>query len=268
MLNNNIMIQNMNKRSNNETNSYVLSTTVVKAFGILEFIASQQPASPSLIVKNLNLTRSNVHRLLATLVATGYVNKDDKGYFLSFKLFQLGNSIPFTRDLKVIAKPFMRSLMEKVNENVYLNVLSGDMIIAIDAVRSDNHLTLNSEKIYTYPLNSCASGKIFLSMLTNKAATETINNLDMKRMTRFTIMDKQKLIQEIEIVKKQGYALEIQEFSEDLNSVAAPIFDYHDQIVATVSLSGPASRLDEDKINRFVRDLVNTAAEITVGMQN
>lgn len=264
ILDNNVnMIQNMNTGSNNDTNSYVLSTTVVKAFEILEFIAANQPASPSSIVTNLGFTRSNVHRLLATLVSSGYINKDYNGYFLSFKLFELGNTVPYARDLKAIAKPFMNSLMKAANENVYLNVLSGDMVIAIDSVRSDNHLTLNAEKIYTYPLNSCASGKIFLSMLTEVSALETISKLDMKRMTDYTIINRSVLLDEIRNVKARGYAIELMEFSEELNSVAAPVYDYQNQVVATISLSGPSIRFNSEKIEEYVEELLYTASQVT-----
>jgi len=257
------MVHNMNERSNNETSSYVLSSTVAKAFQILEFIAENQPVSPTNIVKSLKLTRSNVHRLLATLVDIGYVNKDDNGYFLSFKLFQLGNTIPFTRDLKSAAKPFMSSLMKEANENVYLNVCSGDTVIAIDSVRSDNHLTLNSEKIYTYPLNTCASGKVFLSMLSEESAIEKIENLEIKKMTDSTIISKSVLLNEIKDVKVKGFATEFQEFSDELNSVAAPVYDYRGYLIATVSLSGPAVRLDSLKIDKLVDKLISTSNEIT-----
>ncbi|MDA3941768.1 MAG: IclR family transcriptional regulator [Spirochaetia bacterium] len=257
------MVQNTNACSNNDTNPYVLSTTVVKAFDILEYIASNQPVSPSDITRNLKLTRSNVHRLLATFVSMGYISKNDNAYFLSFKLFQLGNSIPFFRDLKTIAKPFMSRLMEKVNENIYLNVLSGDMIIAIDMVKSNNHLTLNADKIYTYPLNTCASGKVFLSMLSNESVIETVNNLEMTGMTSSTIINRSILLDEIKAVKQKGYATEYQEFSEELNSVAAPVYDYMDQIVATISISGPANRLNPDKINKYLNELIDTASEVT-----
>jgi len=263
VVHNEVMVHNTNISSNNDTNSYVLSSTVVKAFDVLEYIAGNQPVSPADITKNLKLTRSNVHRLLATFVSMGYVTKDDSGYFLSFKLFQLGNSIPFARDIKIIARPFMRRLMGKVNENVYLNVLSGDMVIAIDAVRSDNHLTLNAEKIYTYPLNSCASGKIFLSELTEGSALETINKLDMTRMTDYTIINPSVLLGEIKNVKNKGYATELMEFSEELNSVAAPVYDYRDKVVATISLSGPAIRLNSEKIEEYAKELMHTVSEVT-----
>jgi len=261
------MVQNINECSHSDTTSYKLSTTVVKAFDILEYIAVNQPVSPISVAKGLQFQRSSVHRLLATLVSMGYVTKDGSGYYLSFKLFELGNSIPVSRDLKVIAKPYMEMLMQEANENVYLNVLSGEMIISIDSVRSDNHLTLNAEKVYTYPLNSCASGKVFLSMLTDDSILETVSKLGMTRLTNKTITDREVLLKEISIVKDQGYATELGEFNEELNSVAAPIYDHGDRIVAAISLSGPANRLDEEEINNYVADLINTAADISAKLR-
>ncbi len=118
------MLHQLNERTNNETSSYVLATTVLKAFHMLEYIAAHQPVSPSSISKGLELTRANVHRLLATLVSAGYVEKWEQGYGLTFKLFQLASTVPLNKSLRDVAKPAMNELEQIAHENIYLNVLS------------------------------------------------------------------------------------------------------------------------------------------------
>ncbi|MCF7954069.1 MAG: helix-turn-helix domain-containing protein, partial [Spirochaetales bacterium] len=161
------MSQYVNKSSNNDTPSYSLSTTVIKAFSILEFIGKHQPVQPSQIVKGLHLTRANVHRLLATFISIGYVHKQPEGYGLTFKLFQLGSSVPLNKSLRDVAKPIMNDLEKIAEENIYLNVLTTDSVVAIDEVKSPHHVILNPDVTYMFPIYACASGKVLVSDLSD-----------------------------------------------------------------------------------------------------
>nr|MDA3834793.1 helix-turn-helix domain-containing protein [Spirochaetales bacterium] len=142
------MLQQLNISSNSDT-TYPLATTVMKAFTLIEFVAAHQPVQPSAVCKGLGLTRANVHRLLATLVHIGYVEKSDSGYQLSFKLFQLGSTVPVKKQLRDMAKSRMYDLERIARENIYLNVLSEDMVIAIEEVKSSHHVVLNPDVTYT-----------------------------------------------------------------------------------------------------------------------
>ena len=232
------MSQDINISSNNEKKGYVLATTVLKAFHMLEFIGNNQPVQPAQIVRALGFSRANVHRLLATFQSLGYVDKEDGGYGLTFKLFKLGSSVPLSRDLRDVAKPVMIELMRKAEENIYLTVLVEDMVIAIDEVKSSHHLVLNPDVTYSYPIYACASGKIFLSALSPEEREEVARKLDYNRIAERTIGDPETLLNAVEETKRNGFATEIMEFSDDLNSVAAPIIDYRGKIVATISISG------------------------------
>lgn len=204
-----------------------------------------------------------MHRLLATLRSLGYVDKETGGYELTFKLFKLGSSVPLSRDLRVVAKPIMMELMRKAEENIYLTVPVEEMVIAIDEVKSSHHLTLNPDVTYTYPIYACASGKLFLSGLEESEREEVAADLEFRKRAEATIADAQTLLQEVEKSQQRGYATEIMEFSDDLNSVAAPIFDYRGHIVATISISGPAMRLTEERIEHLVGSLTETASRIS-----
>jgi len=101
------VLQNINTRSNNAKKGYVLATTVMKAFHILEYIGNNQPVQSPYLVKALGFSRANIDRLLATFMEIGYVDRTDRGYSLTFKLFQLGRTVPLGRDLRDVAKPIM-----------------------------------------------------------------------------------------------------------------------------------------------------------------
>ncbi|MEE4254654.1 MAG: IclR family transcriptional regulator [Desulfuromusa sp.] len=242
---------------------YKLSTTVLKAFQILEYVGANQPVQPSSIVKGLELNRTNVHRLLATLSEIGYVVKTPEGFSLTFKLLKLGRTIPLSKDLRNTAKPYMIDLINRVGENVYLCVRVEDMVFAIDDVKSSHRLTLNPDISYSFPIYSCASGKLFLSELSPSERLKYIETLHLEELGRNTITDKLKLHQQAEESKKAGYATDLFEFSDDILSIAAPIYNFDKKIIATIAISGPGTRLTEADMTAHIPELLATAQELS-----
>jgi IclR family KDG regulon transcriptional repressor len=236
---------------------------VIKAFRLLEYIGNHQPVQPSELVKALGYSRANVHRLLATFINIGYVVREEKGYSLTFKLFKLGSTVPLSRNLRDVAKPIMIELMGVAQENIYLTVLVENMVIAIDEVKSSHHLTLNPDVTYSYPVYACASGKLFLSALSDEELEEAVSGLTMEKRAVGTITDRGEFLETVKHRREEGYSLEIREFSSDLNSVAAPIYDYRSKLVATISISGPSMRLTEERIYELIPSLKDTARRIS-----
>lgn len=253
----------LNESSNNETGNYKLSTTVMKAFQILEYVGGNQPVQPSQIASALGLNRTNVHRLLATLVSLGYVVKSAEGFGLTFKLLKLGRTIPLSKDLRNTSKPHMIELMHQAGENVYLCVLVEEMVFAIDDVRSAHQLTLNPDMTYSYPVHTCASGKLFLGQMAPAKRREYINRITLNKLARNTITDKDQLYHHADEVDQQGYAQDIFEFSDDILSIAAPIFNFEQRVIATIAISGPATRLSEDEMKTHIPKLLATARTIS-----
>ncbi|HDQ14206.1 MAG TPA: IclR family transcriptional regulator [Sediminispirochaeta sp.] len=268
LVHNGYVLQDINVSSNSEKKGYVLATTVLKAFRMLEFIGNNQPVQPTDIVRALGYSRANVHRLLATFMEIGYIEKDEDGYGLTFKLFKLGSTVPLSRDLRDVAKPVMIELMKVAEENIYLNVLVENMVIAIDEVKSSHHLTLNPDVTYTYPVHTCASGKVLLSGLPPAQRQAFVSRLDLTKRAPATIVDPKVFLDRIAQAEKEGYATEIREFSDDLNSIAAPIYDYRQQIVATISISGPAMRFDEERQSSVLEPLKHAARRISEKLGN
>ncbi len=257
------MLRNINMRSNNETHKYALSTTVIKAFHLLEYIGNNQPVQPADIVKAFGFSRANVHRMISTFMEIGYVEKNEEGYGLTFKLFKLGSTVPLSCNLRDVSKPVMMELMKVAGENIYLNVLVEDLVIAIDEIKSSHYLTVNPDATYTYPVHSCASGKILLSGLNPEQLENFTESLSLTERTKSTIVDRTLLLEEVKTAGKNGYALELREWSDDLSAIAAPIYDYRQKIVAAISISGPSIRLTDERLQDLRIPLMNAAGRIS-----
>ena len=253
----------MNSTSSNAASSYKLSTTVMKAFHVLEYVGGNQPVQPSQIINALGMNRTNVHRLLATLIQIGYISKTAQGFSLTFKLLQLGRSIPLSKDLRNTVKPYMIELNRKVNENIYLSVLVEDKVFAIDDVKSTQQLTLNKDMAYSDPVHACASGKLFMSQMSPAVRLEFIDSLDLTKLASNTITDKIQLMKAAEEARRVGYAMDIYEFSNEVLSIAAPIYNYEHRIIATIGISTPARRMTQIELTGYLPELLDITLEVS-----
>ncbi|MBN2049772.1 MAG: IclR family transcriptional regulator [Spirochaetales bacterium] len=258
------MFQDVDDCSDIDTKSYSLATTVQKAFRILECIGKNQPVKAPFIVKKLDLTRGNVHRLLITLEALGYVERSEEGtYALTYKMFALGNTVPKSTRLDEIARPFMRKLSEYIRENVYLSVLHRDSIVVLDKVRHPRAVSIDRDIELIYPLHASASGKVFLAAMDDEELYAHIERLHMDKRAANTKDNEADLLKDIMKVRQRGYALDIKEYSDDIHSVSAPIFDYEENLVACLAISAPSVRLTEEKLMETVKPLLETAGAIS-----
>ncbi len=137
------------------------------------------------------------------------------------------------------------------------------MVLAIDEVKSAHHVILNPDVTYSYPVNSCASGKLLLSHYSDEQLRGYLSEIPMRERTSRTILEREEFIRAVRSAQGKGYSTEILEFSDDLNSVAAPIIDVEGTVIATISISGPSMRLTEARIMDLVQPLMQAARRIT-----
>src|SRR5690242_19224462 len=116
-----------------------MDTTFVKGLTLIELLAkSDEPRGVTSLARELDLTKSNVHRLLTTLVATGYVRRDDANasYELSSKVWEIGLKVGSRFNLAKIARPRMTQLAELTGESVHLSVLDMAEVVYMDKIES------------------------------------------------------------------------------------------------------------------------------------
>lgn len=235
-------------KSSEET--YSPAKTVVKALNILEFISKRQPVGVPEISKEMDITRANAYRLVTTLELLDFIEKvDDHKFTLSFKMYKMGSSVPVVHKLSTFALPVMKGLADLAGESIYLFIKDNNMSICIEEVTCNSDLIINREVIpLSLPLHSCASGKLFLSYLDEASLNDCLDSINLTQSTANTITQKDLLINETKAIRDRQYSIEIQENSMDLNSVAAPIFNFTNKMVASISIAGPTARLPHDRL--------------------
>jgi DNA-binding IclR family transcriptional regulator len=122
-------------------------------------------------------------------------------------------------------------------------------VVYIDKIESSQTIRMYSRIGSRAPMYCTGVGKILLSGMTPEARDTIISNMTFIPKTPSTITSKEELLEEIERVKSQGYALDDAENEEILRCIAAPIFDHKGKIIASFSISGPRNRITMEVIN-------------------
>lgn len=239
-----------------------LDGTIVKGFALIEFLAANdQPAGVSAIAQHFKWQKSNVHRILTTLKALGYVRQDPvtSRYELSLKTWELGMKVVGRSVIKRCAQPFMRNLNQRFHESVNLSILVGDDILYLDNILSPYPLRPTASPGARVPAIFTASGKCLLAF---RQDAESIARRIIAAHPEAANIRLDTLLQELANIRKVGYAVSISGWRINVNSVATAIHNREGVSIAAVGISGPSERMPADKIAEMAPALMNAAAQI------
>jgi DNA-binding IclR family transcriptional regulator len=217
----------------------------------------------------LGLPKGTIHRILSSLSYFGYVRQDPetKNYSLGLKLMELGALLGSQLDLRKVAEPVLRDLVEKTGEAAHMVILDRNEIVYIDKIEAKQMtggLVMSSRVGARNPAHSCAVGKVLLSHLSEEALENLIREKGLPVRTANTITDPQLLKEHLEAVRRQGYATDEEENERGIRCLAAPIFDGRSRPMAAISVSGPAVRVTKKVIQDvFRKEVMKAAAEIS-----
>lgn len=200
--------------------------TVRKAFQILRDIAGAPGGrSISELSRALGIGKSTVHGILSALEAEGAIirDPDSKRYRPGLTLLELGRLTGSTLILRDVARPHIESLMVKTGESVFFGTRSGRDVIILDSVESTHDLKITSPAGTRLPLLAGATGKVFLSMMTDDQAGDLIRERGLRKYTDKTITDPARYLQQVRRVRETGYATDDEEYITGVRAVAAPL---------------------------------------------
>ena len=203
--------------------------------------------------RNLSLHKNNVFRLLATLESKGYIeqNRNNEHYRLGIKSLELGKAFLSHTGLIKVALERLEKLCSEVKETAYLGIMREHQVFYIEDAEANQALRVAS-RLGTRLTPLCtAIGKIILAHYDEDEREKVIENNPIVRFTDNTILTKEKLLEELDMIKERGYAVDNEELDDGVKCIAGPVFNYNDQIVAGVSVSGPSSRLTAEQIENF-----------------
>ncbi len=240
--------------------------SVVKTLEVLEqFIDSNQEKGIHELSASTGIPVSTMQRLVNTLEAKGYLMQNPRTYKyrLGLTLYHLYKSFSNTFHWVDEAKQFMEALVQKHGETINLAYLEGKNIVYLTKVDSP-HILRPSFSIGTrYPAFCTALGKCLLAVQPEESIKAFYSSDDLVVLTNKTKASIGGLIEELKKVRKQGYAVDDEEFQEGLRCLAVPISNQEKVVVASMSVTAPTTRAPLDRLYAIKDDLVEAASKIS-----
>lgn len=238
---------------------------VDRTFDILEAIAgSDKPLGLSEIVQKTDMSKTTVHRLLSTLCSRKYVEKLNNGtYGIGYKLMELVSLHINQIDILTEARPFLNDLMISLGLTTHLGMIDGHDVVYLEKTDMMKNSRTYTQVGYRSPACCSSMGKCLLACLSGDELEEALYGYKFVRYTPNTITDAAEFKRYLKVVRKQGWAMDNEEYSPGHCCVGAPVFDYHGNAVAAISASGSASQLSGEKLEHVIREVKKTAADLS-----
>jgi len=246
-------------------------SSVKKTLRVLEaFSDDQTELGVTQIAELLKSHKSSISRILMTLLAEGFVEKNmqTNKYRLGLKMVELGYRALKRFDLKELATPFLEELANKTNEIIHLAVLDKNEIIYIDKRGKEQVLTVATRIGGRHPAYCSAMGKVLLAGLSHERLNEVLAMGPLRRFTPTTITQVPILRKELERVRKQGFAIDNEESFPGIQCVAAPIRNNQGEAVAAISATVPKLRMGKQRTKELIQLVTRCAQKISERMKS
>ena len=238
-------------------------TSLDKSLQVIELLG-KNPQGLSLLEMSdmLGFPKSTIHHILSTFLPYDYVaqNRETRKYHLGFKFLSLSKVILDTIDIRKIANKYLRQLHEECNETAHLAILRDGKVIYIDKIEKPMGLSLATYVGFATEPHAAAGGKMLLSELSPEEIRKIYHSGPLKVYGKNAITSMDQLLRELEKVRKQGYAIDDEEYYEGVRCVAAPV-RAGGKIVAAISITGSIFTMTMERIDNELKALVMDKAE-------
>ncbi len=234
---------------------------------ILSLFTSEQSAlSFSQIVDLLGLNKSTVFRMLATLEAHHFIEQDRQTrlYRPGIRVLQLGFTAINSMEISQVAHPHLEELSLRLGETVSLAVLDDFRTIYVDRIRNQALVGVVVKIGSSLPAHCSSLGKVLLAGLSFPALDQLLNANPLTPYTQKTTTSRDVLLQELDAIRKQQYAVGDEELAVGLRAVSAPIREASGTTVAAVNVSGLTQQMSYQRIQDEVTPvLMETVQKIS-----
>jgi len=248
--------------------------SIVRACSILRILATDnEPLRVGEIAKRMGLDRTTAYRIVVTLENCGFLEKKPgtKEYRLGVGSFEVGSAYLRATDLYSVARPAMIELSSRVQEAVHWAILSEGQSVCIDKIESPRGLGTTSKIGRASPLHVSSVGKVLLAFQKDETREHVLQSMELTQYTVRTITSMDALKEELERTRRRGYCTTFGEGEIDMACVAGPVFDHANNLIAGLSIGGPAHRMNNpETMNQMIREMTAATRQISekMGCQN
>ncbi|NLG32158.1 MAG: IclR family transcriptional regulator [Syntrophomonadaceae bacterium] len=248
-----------------------MSRSVNRALSILKLYDHRKKEwGISEISRELQMPKSTVYSLVRALVAEDFLRQTATGkYCLGIRLFELGRIYSEGNELTAVSAPMVDYLINKYKQTVHVAIYAGRRAVFVVNKKGeeDSGYSTFTRTGYDIPAYCTAVGKVLLAWQSQEHINHYLKTEALTAFTHNTITDAERLREEINSIRNQGYAIDRQETILGLGCIAAPIIGHSGQIVAAISISGDVNTiLYSDRFKEYLEDVIASARKISESM--
>ena len=241
------------------------SSIVSKCVDVMDSLAnSPDPMTFTEIFKATGFNKSSAHRIIGILIGEELIHLDPvtKCYDLGPRPMRWARSVWQKTDLKQITDADLIGLRDKTGLNVAASISTGDAIMFIRTfdVSSVRYAAKIGELA---PLHATAAGKVFLAHAEDRSNCGLPNGYELEKLTEHTITNRRVLKRDLKNVRQRGYAICDREEFLQISGIAAPVFDYQSNVIASIGLWAHTRNSDLQNLEDNAEELLELTSEIS-----
>lgn len=245
--------------SNSVVDTRTYASSLIKGLRLLSFFTRERPEwGVSELSIELGTAKSTVSRIARTLEAEGFLQRapNSERYRLGLKLWELGAQvIGHQRDFPRLARRHIMGIVKSINESSQAVIIDGNEAVYVETIDAERSIRTYAAIGQRFPLTCTGTGKALLAFQSEQFISSLLAG-KLKRYTRRTVTDPNELKNELQRIRKRGYALNKGEWREDIGGVAAPVFDHSGAVVGALGVTIP--------LDRFPKEIASPVSEAVV----
>lgn len=236
-----------------------------KSLEILNYLSDRKATGVTDISRALDLPKSTAYRILETLASKNVLVKNSEGkYSMGPSVLLWSSGYRLSSGLVDLARPYLEKLRDASRETVHLCVYESGVVQYVDRLESPQTVVLRWSRLGSeLPLYCTAAGRAILAALTPGEVDDYLKSHELTPRTERTVTSPDELKKMLKLFRVQGYSEENEENEENIRCIGAAIIGRDGRPFATVSLTAPSFRFDDDKAAEFGPLVARTAAEIS-----
>ena len=231
-------------------------------FAIVDALKQLDRPSVAEVADYVGVPKSTAHDHLHTLVELEFAMKEPDGYRVGMRFLEYGGYARGNLKVYRVARPVVNRLADETGEHANFMIEEHGLGIFLYKAKGEDAVTLDTRPGMRVPLQTSALGKAILAHMPRSEVDQIIDERGLPQVTKKTITDREVLYEQLEEIRERGYATDDEERVEGMRCIGAPILNRDDEILGAVSVSGPMSRMHDDRYQNDVPRRVQSAANV------
>lgn len=210
-----------------------------------EIVRASAPVTPTEVNQTLRLPKPTIHRLFATLEEGGFIRRDIDGrrYMPGQRLRRMAGGVLSSERLRTARLAILSRLAQEIGETCNIAAPDRDAMLYIDRVETAWPLRIQLQVGTRVPLYCTASGKMFLSTVSERHLQSYLASSERVARTQRSLISAEALTAELALIRRRDYALDNEEFMEGMVAAAVPVKDADGRLMSTLSFHAPIQRV-------------------------